>query len=378
MLNNKEYRIGIDARLSGQQHAGIGRYTENLIRNLIPLAKKEKAQFKFVVFFFDQNQAKNVMGDLCNDKTVEVVVTNIPHYGFKEQTVLNQIYKKAKLDLLYVPHWNVPISYNGKLAVTIHDLLWHEQKGTQATTLKPWLYALKHLAYLAISKQAAKKASVIFVPTQTIKETVEHYYPFAKDKIVISKEGIALEYELASKISNDNKRVKKQIVYTGSLYPHKNLEVVIKSLNKIPKYKLMVVCSRSIFKDKIKKLISRYKVKKQVSFLGYVPDKKLVKLYQESMALVQPSLSEGFGLTGIEAMASQTAVLASNIKVFKEIYQDAVFYFDPNSPEDFLRALEELELSNRKKILEKGLKIAKQYSFAKMSKEIWTELLKLL
>jgi len=381
MVAKKNYTIGIDARLSGEKHAGIGRYSENLIKRLIQLSvqKRNQVQIQFVLFFFDAQQAQEVLGDFHQFPNVKIVITGIKHYGLKEQLCLPKIYRQAQLDLLYVPHWNIPVFYQGKLAITIHDLLWHEQKGIGATTLKPWQYYLKYLAYRFISKQAIKKARVIFVPTQTIKDTVIKYYSFAKNKIVISKEGLAHHYEtLLKQTQKHGQRIKKQLIYTGSLYPHKNLKVVIKSLSKIPKYKLLIASSRNIFQDQIQALVSRYKVKKQVSFLGFVSDKKLLSIYQESMALVQPSFSEGFGLTGIEAMASRLPVLASDIKVFREIYQDGAFFFDPNSCEDFLKALDNLETSNRKKITDQGIKIASQYSFDKMTQEIWTELLKQL
>lgn len=381
MFTKKYYTIGIDARLAGEKHAGIGRYSENLIKRLIKLGldQQKKLPIKFVLFFFDAEQAKEVLGGFYEASNIEVVITHIKHYGFAEQLCLPKIYRQAKLDLLYVPHWNVPVFYRGKLAITIHDLLWHEQKGTQATTLKTWQYYFKYLAYRYISKKIAQKAQVIFVPAETIKKTVSSYYPFTKNKIIVSKEGLANTYEFVLKTTlSTNRRIKKQLIYTGSLYPHKNLKVVIKSLSKIPKYKLLIASSRNIFQDQIQALVSRYKVKKQVIFLGFVSDKKLLSIYQESMALVQPSFSEGFGLTGIEAMASRLPVLASDIKIFREIYQDAAFFFDPRSCEDFLKALDELEIANRKAIVERGLKIAKQYSFDKMAQEIWTELLKQL
>lgn len=380
MSVNKTFRIGFDARLAGKKHAGIGRYSENLILKLIELAaKNNQVKVKFVIFFFDTEQAKEVLGQFFNHPNVEVVITNIKHYGLQEQLVLPKFYKKAQLDLLYVPHWNVPIFYRGKLIVTIHDLLWHEQKGTQATTLKAWQYFVKYLVYKYVSKQAAKKAEVIFVPTETIKKTVIHYYPFAKNKIIVSKEGIASKYQNALNHQPTlQPRIKKQLIYTGSLYPHKNIAVVIKSLKKLPKYQLLIASSRSIFQDQIQTLVAHYKVKKQVIFLGFVPDEKLITLYQQSMALVQPSLSEGFGLTGIEAMASQIPVLASDIEVFREIYQDAAFFFDPNSSASFIKALENLESANRKEVIKRGVQVASQYSFDKMAKDIWSQFLKQL
>ena len=292
---------------------------------------------------------------------------------------MGKIFRTANLDLLHVPHFNIPVNYKGKLIITIHDLLWHEQKGKSVTTLSPIKYYLKYFAYLFISKQAVNKAVTILVPTETIKKTICRYYPFAKNKIVVSKEGIALSYQQElNKNTLLKKRVKKQIIYTGSLYPHKNIELVIKSLKKLDRYKLIIVGSRNVFQDRTKKMVSRFKAKKQVEFKGYLEDQKLIKLYQESMALVQPSLSEGFGLTGIEAMASKTPVLASNIAVFKEIYQDAAIFFDPEDCNDFVKKVKELEYASRPKIIKKGIAVAKQYSWQEMAEKTYQEYLKLI
>jgi len=364
----KRYRLGIDCRLAGSEHAGIGRYCENLVRETIKI-NQEKDFFHLVLFFRNLNQARAVLGQDFYQKAkkyhISIELINIRHYSLKEQFFLPKIYRRAKLDLLHVPHFNIPIFYRQNLVITIHDLLWHQQKGMQVTTLKPIAYYAKYLAYLIVVKQAIKQAQFILVPAQTIKKTVSEYYRHAQNKIVVTKEGIAEAYQkninLVSPKTLAKKRIKKQLIYTGSLYPHKNIVLVIKALRKLPKYQLLVVGSRNVFQTQVRKMVARYKVKRQVKFLGYVPDEKLIKLYQESMALVQPSLSEGFGLTGIEAMASGTAVLASDISIFHEIYQNHAFYFNPKDIDNFLLALEKLEFTKREQIISDNLDFAKNY-----------------
>ena len=135
---------------------------------------------------------------------------------------------------------------------------------------------------------------------------------------------------------------------------------MLKALKKLPKYQLLVVGSRDVFQTQVRKLVARYKVKRQVKFLGYVPDQKLIKLYQESLAVVQPSLSEGFGLTGIEAMASGTAVLASDIPIFHEIYQDHAFILTPKTQPVFER-FRKVEFAERESIIANNLTFAKNY-----------------
>ena len=90
-----------------------------------------------------------------------------------------------------------------------------------------------------------------------------------------------------------------------------------------PNFQLAIVSSRSVFSLKTQKFVSKEKLSSQVKFLGFVPDKKLVSLYHNATALVQPSQSEGFGLTGIEAFAAGLPVICSPNPVLKEVYRAA-------------------------------------------------------
>ncbi|MEN8253612.1 MAG: glycosyltransferase family 1 protein [Patescibacteria group bacterium] len=358
----KKTRIGIDCRLAGKKHAGIGRYIKNLVKRL-----PKKSNIKWVLFFYDQAQADEILNS--SPFSGEVRLTPIRHYSLAEQLKLPKIFKQANLDLLHVPHFNIPIFYSGKLIVTIHDLLWHQQKGTSVTTLPKWQYWLKYWAYKFVTKQAIKKSLKVIVPSETIKKTISNYYPKTKNKVLVIKEGVSKKFSLDS-ARDKQKNNNYNLLYVGSLYPHKNLKLIFKALQKMPDYKLNIVSTRDAFAINTEKLAVKLKVESQVDFLGYVSDKKLIKLYQNSFALVQPSLSEGFGLTGVEAMASGCPVLASNIAVFKEIYSDAAIYFDPQNTNSFINAVQKLEKSQKAKIIKKGIKQVGQYDWDKMVKKI--------
>lgn len=322
-------KIGIDCRLSGITHAGIGRYIENLISRL----PKEAPEIEWVYFYRTQDQ-------ILPDLNVKYVEAPIRHYTFQEQLQLLSIFNQEKLDLLHVPHFNAPVMYSGKLVLTIHDLLWHQQRGTQVTTLKPWKYWGKYAGYKLVTSRAINKANKILVPTQTIKKALSEHYPHTKSKIVVTHEGVdqkLLKYK--------DKKVAKQknsLIYVGSLYPHKNVKLVIQALKELSEWKLTIVGSRSVFQDQIREEVEKVGVKKQVVFTGYLSDKELAKKIKSSTALIQPSLSEGFGLTGIEALSLETPLIASNIPVFKEIYQDAAIYFDPKSVSNLVEQIRQI------------------------------------
>jgi glycosyltransferase involved in cell wall biosynthesis len=362
MTTNSPYKIGIDCRLSGNAHAGIGRYIEELIIRLPKLDKNRQ----FILFFYSQQQANDFIEKLQpKPDNIKVVISPIKHYSLNEQLKMPGIFSKESLDILHVPHFNVPIFYKGNLVVTIHDLLWHEFKGLHVTTLKPYFYYLKYWAYRFITRMAIKKANKIIVPAQTIKKTLTKYFPWSKNKIQVTKEGYSKKFR---PIVN-NASVNRTFLYVGSLYPHKNVNIILKALKSLPEYKLEVIGSRNIFQDQAKMEVIKLDISKQVDFLGYLSDEQLNKKMAESFALIQPSLSEGFGLTGVEAMAAGIPVIASEIPIFKEIYQDGVVFFEPQYPTDFVRAVNMLEKMDRKKLIKKGIKIANEYSWDKMAEE---------
>ena len=77
----------------------------------------------------------------------------------------------------------------------------------------------------------------------------------------------------------------------------------------------------------------------RVTFTGFVPDEDLVVLYNDATMLVLPSMSEGFGLPVVEAMACGLPVAASNRNSIPEVLGDAGLLFDPESHEQIAEAV---------------------------------------
>ncbi len=359
----KQHRIGIDCRLAGAEHAGIGRYLTHLVNGLVEL----NVPVTWVCVFRSEDQAKKVLGDRFSK--VEVVYTSAAHYSIAEQWKLPGLYRGLKLDLLHVPHFNVPFGYSGKMIVTIHDLLWHEYRGTQVTTLSSWQYWIKYAAYRWTVDKAVAKARKILVPTHTIQDAILKYYPKAGHKVLVTLEGI--DPELFKRKARTGLPLQKRLIYVGSLYPHKNIRVVLDALAHLKGYSLDIIGARNVFQDKVQRYVKEKGLEHRVQFLGYVSDQDVSELYATSTALVQPSLSEGFGLTGVEAMAAGIPVLASDIPIFREVYGKAAVFFDPHSSESFAEKLRGLEKQDRNKIIQSGKEWAKQYQWSKMIEQTW-------
>lgn len=355
-------KIGIDARLWGVKHAGIGRYTEELVLHLLDLDKKNK----YVLFVSKEN-----IHEIPKPNNVEIVQVDIPHYGLKEQFVLPQIFSKEKLDLLHVPHFNVPLFYNGTFVVTIHDILWHQFRGLQVTNLPAPLYLLKYLGYRAVLNHAIRNSVKIITPSYAVKNDLISTFKIEGGKVAVTYEGVSKKIGSKTKDKGVLKKYNIKdpyVLYVGSLYPHKNVENLARAVKLVENNKplsLVVVSSRNVFWDRFKSFLKKENLNDVVDLVGYVPDEELGSLYKQTEAFVFPSFSEGFGLPGLEAMSLGVPVLASNIPPFKEIYGDAVEYFDPRQPANIAEIIEKVVSSKKanSELVKQGLSRVKEFSW---------------
>lgn len=352
-------KIMIDARMYGLENAGIGRYVVNLVGELSKIDKNNKYVILLRRKYFDS---------LSFPSNWTKILGDWKHYTISEQLNLPGVISKHKPDLVHFLHFNVPIFYQGKYIVTIHDLLMQNHRGVRATTLPLYLYYPKQIGSKIVFKKAVSGAQKIIVPSNAVRDEVCSYFKLDCNKVEVIYEGVD------DSISDKNSQHKVQspyFLYVGSAYPHKNLERAIKVAVSL-KVTLAIACARSVFLERLEKMIQKNEAGGFVKILGFVPDNELGSLYKSSVGFVFPSLSEGFGLPGLEAMKAGTVVLASNIAVFKEVYKDKAIYFDPYIVESIKKAMESvinMDKEKRKKLITDGIGFVKKYSWTKMAQE---------
>ncbi|MGB9911187.1 MAG: glycosyltransferase family 4 protein [Microgenomates group bacterium] len=365
-------KICIDARLYGLENAGIGRYVMNLIKEIEGLDKENQYFILLKKKYFKKLKFKN--------KNFKKVLADYPHYSFKEQFFLPILLFKLKPDLVHFPHFNVPIFWFGDYVVTIHDLIKHYFKGKETTTRGSLFYWFKYLNYRLIVWWAIKRAKKIITPSNFWKKELIKKYRLSPKKIEVTYEGVENKFKILNfKFKIDRFLTKYKIkrpfvVYTGSLYPHKNIETLIKAIkefNQIRKLYLVIVCARNIFQKRLAEKVKKLEAEEYVKFIGFVSDKELSQIYKAGEAFIFPSLMEGFGLPALEAMAVGLPVIASDIPVFREVYKEAVLYFDPHSEKDLIKKLGQLIENKEKKafLIKKGKQLVKNYSWKKMASQ---------
>lgn len=326
--------IVFDARFYGLEHTGIGRYVTNVLKEL-------------------EHDTKNTYTLLLPKKYMDApfpshwnrVEASVPHYSLLEQWHIPKLIRSLHPDLVHFPHFNVPFFVPAPYVVTIHDLLMHRFSGFSATTLSPITYLVKRAAYKGVFRHAVTRASKIIVPTEFVKgDLLAHYPTLDSHKVTVLYEGVDSPKKIASVpqtltkhgISGD------YVIYVGNAYPHKNLERAIDAFHHALTDKpttFVIVTGRNVFYERLKKYVAKHPAKNNVKVLGFVDDSELYALYKGAKAFIYPSLFEGFGLPGLEALSVGCPVVASDIPVFREVYKNAVSYFNPEDVSSIAQAI---------------------------------------
>lgn len=379
----KTKRIGIDARFYGPIGKGLGRYTQEIVDNIIKFDQENE----YVVFL----RKENFNDFKCDGIRVKKALANIRWYGLSEQIIFPFYILRERLDLMHFPHFNVPIFCPVKFIVTVHDLILIKFPTSRATTLGPLAYKIKNFFYKIVISSAVKRSRRILAVSQFTKNDLIKQFKINQDKIIVTYEGVAEltpanpptpllkggEGGLNSLISQP------YFLYVGNAYPHKNLEGLIRVFSEInknsPDLKLILVGKEDYFYSRLKKYAKDFSDK--IIFPGYVPDSELKTLYAKARLYVFPSFYEGFGLPPLEAMAHGLAVVSSNKTCLPEILGQAAAYFNPDDETDMKnkieRALADEKL--REDLRSRGYEQAKKYSWnncAAETLEVYKKILK--
>jgi len=364
-------KIGIDARLYRSSAAGIGRYSQNLIKNLLELDSENQ-----YVFLMTREDKEDFEKNHFLNKNIEIVETEIEHYSLAEQTKLPKILDSLKCDFWHFLNFNVPVSFKGKFIVTIHDLTLFYYPGRSRKSF------LHKLAYKYIFGQACKNAQTIVAVSNSTKKDIIDVFKTKEDKIkVVFEAADDKTFQNIDKRELDN--INKQynlgdsslILYVGQWRPHKNLTGLIEAFNLIRKdlnAKLAIVGKIDPAFPEVTEAIDKSPYLRDIIKSGFINDKTLAAFYARANVFVFPSFYEGFGLPGLEAMAAGLPVVSANQTSLPEIYGQAAVYFNPSDPQDMAQKITSVleDESLRTDLIQKGFEQTKKFSWRKTAEEM--------
>lgn len=345
-------KIGFDARMI--THPGIGRYIECLLPELV----KQAPDDKFVVLGDPEK-----LGRVSPAENVRIRRWNVPIYSVWEQ--LLPFYSSADIDLLHVPHFNIPLLFRKKMVVTIHDLIYLLIPGSVSSPVA------KHYARFMINSVLKKAERVITVSNHTREDLLTVFGEQYSPKIEVVHEASGKDFhkvEDKARIADVRcrYRLSEQIIlYVGSIKPHKNISTLLEVFTLLKAWGVphqLVICGRL---DKKEGDLKERMQDRDIRYLGEIPVEDLVVLYSIADILVHLSLYEGFGLTVLEAMQCGVPVVVSDSSSLPEVAGSAAFVVSPHNVEQIADTVYNVLVNRqlREGMIETGLDHVKQFSW---------------
>ena len=361
-------RIGIDIRMWDE--TGIGTYIRHLIRELILIS----SEHDFYIFGLSKD-LECVSGYLPENWSF--VPCDVNWYGVKEQLQAPVIFSLKKLDVLHVPHFNVPLTYTGKFIATIHDITHTTHSNFMSTGSGRLKYFLKKNVYNFVLRNALYRSRELIVPSEYVKRVLIDRFGLRSSKINVTYEAA----DPCSIVSSDKLiRVlskfgvtKRYFYYIGNAYPHKNLEFILRSFaefrKRYPDFQLVLSGGDPIFWPRLKKFALHNHLSENVIYTGRVTDTERDSFYKGAMAYLFASASEGFGLPILEAMSCGCPVVVAKNSCLPEIAGIAADYFEPSVVASCVEVMERIveDESHRIKKIAEGLRRVNQFSWKRMA-----------
>ena len=329
---SQSLRVGINAIFLQPGMGGI----ETYLKHLIPEVRRARPEIELTV--------------LCNARGYELlsregwdgVKLEVPRFitrqGLRaagELTVLGSIASR-RFDILHSPALTAPLRTKAANVVMIADVTWiiepHTEGKNQGPTVRLW--------QLVVPRVARRADRLITLASAVSDQVVEHLR-VDPDRI----DAIGLGYEAGTRATPAPEKELRErleigegpiVLNVGAKKIHKNQMRLIEALprvrEKVPATQLVIAGANTGYEERLARRAAGMGLSDCVCLPDYVDDADLEGLYAAAGAFVFPSLSEGFGLPLLEAMARDVPVITSNRSVMPEVAGDAALLVDPESP----------------------------------------------
>jgi glycosyltransferase involved in cell wall biosynthesis len=251
---------------------------------------------------------------------------------------------RRPVDLLHVQSLAPPLTA-APIVVSIPDLAW---------ILNPEVFPpLLRLRMDLSCRWTARRARRIITCSHFSKAQIVKYYGIAEDKVVVAHHGVHGVYRVVEDregVAAARRRYGLEdpfILYVGKLQARKNLARLVRAYHVCRRefglpHRLVLVGKRTYLSEDIFEAITELGLEGDVKVLGEVALEDMPLLHRASDLFVFPSLSEGFGLPPLEAMACGSPVVASNSTSLPEVIGDAGILVDPYDIGALARAIRDV------------------------------------
>ncbi|TDX59260.1 glycosyltransferase family 4 protein [Orenia marismortui] len=369
-------KIGLDIQSTLKNKTGVGWYTQNIIENLAD----NELEFEGYAFNF---LGRNNIHKSISTLNFDVKINKILPYSLYRRiwSYLPIPYNhlvNSQADIFHFFNYILPPKIRGKVIVTVYDMVY--KLFPETMTKKNYRWLEKGL------QRSINRADKIITISKSAKKDIMKYLAIDEEKIEIIYPGIDHElYSSELKVGKVKELREKYnipknfILYLGTLEPRKNIGRIIDAYAKYQQQakddiSLVLAGKKGWMYQEIFDKVKEHSLEDKVVFTGYVNEIDKPAIYKMSKLFIFPSLYEGFGMPVLEAMASATPVITSNISSLPEVVGDAALLVDPYDISDISsvikRILEDKKLQLR--MIEQGLKQSAKFSWQKSAEKLLT------
>lgn len=339
------YKVRVELSPLASKHlSGVAQYTQLLAD---ALSKSKELEVYGHYFDFLGRQPKPI--------------TRIPQKNISANRLIPlRVYAKAqshklapvydvhlkRVDLTIFPNFATwPSIKSGLVATVVHDLTYiHFPEVVEKNNLP-------HLE--RVVPRSIKRADFIITVSDSVKTEIINTFGISPNRCIVTPippDEAFFKTETPKKLSYVRKKYgihpsKKYIYFIGNLEPRKNLKTLVEAYQLLPKqikdtYSLVLAGGNGWKTESTKHAIkAAIESGEDIKHIGFIDQKDSPALFQSASLFIMPSLYEGFGMPILEAMASGTPVIASDIPVLREVGQSFANYVNPNKPAAFKEAI---------------------------------------
>ncbi len=366
-------RFTIDYTPAIQQHAGIGRYTDELTRALFALRPDDD----WHLFYVDPEDRSPA-----------------PPLDRMARTTLRQSNKRWRLSVLLstyarramdqkihssggvfhaTDHLLPPLAHTCSV-FTLHDL----------TALKfPTAHTQLNRRFLQLMlPRFLRTADIIVADSHCTKQDARQLYHLSDERVRVIHLGVEARFRPIEAVAAHGVQERYQlptrfILAVGTIEPRKNLIVLLEAYHGLRQHnsevQLVIAGKRGWHSGPFFARLQTLGLTEHVKLLGFVPDEDLPALYNLAEVFAFPSIYEGFGLPVLEAMACGTPVVCSNASSLPEVAGEAAIQIAPSEVREWMQALERLDRDDalRASLRERGIKQAARFTWEATARQTY-------